>query len=176
MLNPVEKPGPQRPPAYTRESLEEPARICYFQRLVSEFEVQSFLTSARSDACKHLDNTAKNISQHFHWAASQAFIPQRAAPKKTWLSSRIWELVQSCNEMRSALRRWSKSWRQHVLTLASSCWVTASETVQVAFAQADTAWNFYAGRLAYLDRNVAIVHSRLLTENGSATPPVNSLR
>ena len=160
-LNLVEKPGPRRPPSYTRESLEDPARICYFQRLISEFEVQPLLTQSRSAACNHLDNNAKNISGYIHLAAKQAFIPERAAPKKTWLSSRTWELVQSCNGMRSALRRWSKSWRQHVLTLAFSCWVAVSERVQFTFARADTAWNFYAGRIAYLDRNVAIVQSRL---------------
>ena len=94
---------------YTKDSLQEPARISYFQRLLEDCHVVFNHTANRRSACLQIDHVTADLVQHFKWAASQAFVPLSAAPKKSWISGRSWGIIRSVSTVRSQLRKFRRN-------------------------------------------------------------------
>ena len=90
---------------YTKDSLMDPARIAYFQRLMSEFCFDGERANDRASACCGLDVATTKLVHYYKWAASQAFIPVQSSPNKSWVSERSWGLMQTVSSLRRYLKK-----------------------------------------------------------------------
>ena len=95
---------PSKPTRYTKESLADPARISYFERLISQFQPTLPCRSGRLDARSAIDDSVSKFNDHVRWAASQCFVAKSSPPRKCWISESTWSVIRSGIDCRNSLR------------------------------------------------------------------------
>eukprot|EP00973_Karenia_brevis_P052829 7344368-Karenia_brevis.AAC.1 len=101
----------ERPVRYQASSLRDPCRRAYFQDLVRGFSMQPYIDG--SPSCRTaIDNIAEEFAAYCKWAASQAFVEEKTAPRKAWISDVTWNVMRDASNARAYLRRCHQQRRQ----------------------------------------------------------------
>jgi hypothetical protein len=149
-------------PKYAKQSLRDPARVCYFQRLLSQFVPQFSDHALVAGTRAQLDATAAGFVDHVKWAARQSFVLVADAPRRPWISTRTWEVIQMGSKCRGILRRWKKTAGACLCSLVLRCWHAVRTSLPPADDTILCAVTWYCG----LERNTSSMIAQTLHSLG----------
>lgn len=69
---------------YSKDSMADPARVSYFQRLMSHYDLRKVANGVRRSAT--INKVVPDFGTYTRWAANQSLAAERSFSKKSWIS------------------------------------------------------------------------------------------